>query len=133
MIGIGLFRFADGLVDVQVEGFATELAALGLLVVDVEGAGHDIGFRERIFDDNLAGDFDVAEVIHAGSGKDLGAHDDVFVETAEVAHLAVDGGFGEDMGGPRMDALVAQCRVGLPCGKRQPSALFVSLSPGKRI
>jgi hypothetical protein len=37
--------------------------------------------------------------LHAGTGGDEPAHDDVLFEASEVVHFAVDGGFGEDSRG----------------------------------
>ena len=42
---------------------------------------------------------DVAVALEAGAGRDQAAHDDVFLEAAQVIHLAGDGGFGEDARG----------------------------------
>src|SRR5436309_2466504 len=53
-------------------------------------------FDHRLFDDILAGDLHAAIILHARSSRDQPAHDDVLLETAQVVHLAVDGGFGED-------------------------------------
>ncbi len=47
----------------------------------------------------LWGECDVAVVLHAGSGGDEAADDDVFLEAAERVDGAVDAGFGEHAGG----------------------------------
>jgi len=42
---------------------------------------------------------DVAVAFEPGARRDQAAHDDVFLEAAQVIHLAGDGGFGEDARG----------------------------------
>src|SRR6201993_4681266 len=44
-------------------------------------------------------ELDVAVVLHAGSGWDETADDDVFLEAAQAVHRTVDAGFGEDSRG----------------------------------
>src|SRR6185312_4169895 len=47
----------------------------------------------------LWGELDVAVVLHAGSGGDEAAYDDVLLEAAQRVDRAVDAGFGQDAGG----------------------------------
>ncbi len=71
----------------------------GFVVVAGDAFHQRIRFGEHfLFDNVLAGDLHVPVVIHAGSGRDEAAHDDVFLQAAQVVHLAVDGGFGKNPG-----------------------------------
>src|SRR5579864_4518662 len=63
--------------------------------------------RRRHFGEEL----DVAIALQAGAGGDQAAHDDVFLEAAQVVHLAGDGGFGEHARG-LLEAGGADERIG---------------------
>src|ERR1035437_1746366 len=77
-------------------GFFREAAGVlqpRLLVVTRDGVQRHLG--RRLFHHVLARDLHLAVILHAGAGRDQAAHDHVFLQTAQVVHLAVNGGFGE--------------------------------------
>src|ERR1700674_1731751 len=66
--------------------FGGELGGFGNFL-NRRGSGH---FRQQL---------NTAVVLEARTGRDEAAHDDVFLEAAEIVHFAGDGRFGEDAGG----------------------------------
>ena len=90
-----------------------------------------VGFLDFLLDGGgcffeLWGEFDVAVVLHAGSGGDEAADDDVFLEAAEGIDRSVDRGLGEDAGG-LLEASGRDEAVG-----REPSVRTRSRSAMKR-
>ena len=80
-------------------------AARGIFAEEVECCGFFWRkIRRDCFGDrhllwNFGEQLDVAVPLEAGAGGNQAAHDDVFLEAAQVIHLAGDGGFGEDARG----------------------------------
>src|SRR5271165_500575 len=80
--------------------------AFGVLVEEVESGGlfggklgdfRDFLLRRR--GGHFRQQLDAAVVLKSGARGDEAAHDDVFLEAAEIVDLASDGRFGEDAGG----------------------------------
>src|SRR5260370_14745567 len=79
---------------------------LGVLLEEVERSrffGGKLGGFRNLLDGSRSGHFreqlDAAIVLEAGSRGDEAAHDDVFLEAAEIVHLAGDRPFREGAGG----------------------------------
>src|ERR1700733_14469900 len=79
---------------------------LGILLQEIESrgflGGKFGGFRnllDRSGDRHFRQQLNAAVVFEARTSRDEPAHDDVFLQAAEVIHLASDGCFGEDAGG----------------------------------
>src|SRR6266568_4813642 len=80
-----LLGFADRLIEREIERVGSgEVAAPSLFVVDLEAVDYDrVLILNRLFNHILACDLDTAIVVHARTGRDEAAHDDVLLEAAQ--------------------------------------------------
>jgi hypothetical protein len=96
---LSLFRFVMRLVGAFHQGIgilAQEIQRGGFLRRQL-GCRHDwLRNRHRR---NFGQQLDVAVPLESGSRRDQAAHDNVFLEAAQVIHFARDRGFGEDARG----------------------------------
>src|SRR5690242_7714507 len=79
---------------------------LGVLLEEVERGrffGRKLGSLRNLLDGSRSGHFrkqlNAAIVLEARASGNEAAHDDIFLEAAEIVHLAGDGRFREDAGG----------------------------------
>src|SRR5262249_54481530 len=73
--------------------FAHEVESGGFLGRELCGFGN---FLDRRGNGHFRQQLNVAVVLEARTGRDETAHDDVFLEAAEVVHLTGDGSFSKD-------------------------------------